>query len=261
MEHTAAVDRQFSAQASAYLTSQVHAHGRELARLGELAARVAQGEAVLDLGCGAGHASFAMAPHAREVMAYDLSADMLKVVAAAAAERSLGNISTQRGPVEKLAFPDATFALVASRYSAHHWSNAPAALCEARRVLKPGGILCMIDVVGPQGPHAPLLDTHLQAMELLRDTSHLRDYSRAEWHAMLDDAGFTRVEETDWRLDIHFADWLARMRTPPVLEAALRHLLAQAPDEFTRYYAMDPQTLDFRFESAMFVARATGESR
>ncbi len=256
MEHTDTVDRQFSARASAYLTSKVHAQGHDLARLGELAARVAREQAVLDLGCGAGHASFAMAPHASEVVAYDLSTDMLGVVAAAAAERGLPSIRTCAGPVEKLPFPDTSFALVASRYSAHHWSDARAALREARRVVKPGGYLCMIDVVGPQGPHAALLDTHLEAIELLRDTSHLRDYSRLEWRAMLGDAGFTMVDTSEWRLDIQFAAWLARMRTPPVFEAALRQLMTQAPDEVKAYYAIDPQTLDFRFESAMFVARA-----
>lgn len=258
MEHQGAVVQQFGSQAQAYLTSSVHAQGRDLGQLAELAAGVAAGATVLDLGCGAGHASFAMAPHAAEVVAYDLSHDMLDVVARAAATRGLASVRVEHGRAEQLPFADGGFALVASRYSAHHWSDPSAALREAARVLAPGGTLCLIDVVGPQGPHAALLDSHLQSIELLRDTSHVRDYSRIEWRAMLADAGFALQDEHDWRLDIGFASWLARMRTPPALEAAIRQLLAHAPDEVRAYYRVDPATLDFKLESAMFVARRSG---
>lgn len=50
------VEKQFSSQASEYLTSTVHASGRDLQRL---AVRLADypDASVLDMGCGAGHAS------------------------------------------------------------------------------------------------------------------------------------------------------------------------------------------------------------
>lgn len=257
MEHQGTVVQQFGSQAQAYLTSNVHAQGRDLGQLAELAACVPAGAIALDLGCGAGHASFAMAPHIADVVAYDLAREMLDVVSQAAATRGLASVRVQHGPAEKLPFADGSFALVASRYSAHHWGDPATALREAARVLAPGGRLCLIDVVGPQGTHAPLLDSHLQTLELLRDTSHVRDYSRIEWRAMLADAGFALQDEHDWRLDIGFSSWLARMRTPPVLEAAIRQLLAHAPDEVLAYYQVDPATLDFKLESAMFVAQRT----
>lgn len=254
MEHQDTVAQQFGSQAQAYLASSVHAQGRDLDQLAELAARVAANGSALDLGCGAGHASFAMAPYATEVVAYDLSHGMLDVVIETATARGLASVRVQHGPAERLPFADGSFNLVASRYSAHHWSDPDAALREAARVLAPGGMLCLIDVVGPQGPHAPLLNSHLQALELLRDTSHVRDYSRTEWRAMLADTGFALRDEHNWRLDIGFSSWLARMRTPPLLEAAIRQLLAHAPDEVLAHYQVNPTTLDFKLESAMFVA-------
>jgi ubiquinone/menaquinone biosynthesis C-methylase UbiE len=253
MEHHDKVDRQFGSRAQAYLQSAVHARGQDLQHLAALAATLSAGARVLDLGCGAGHASFAMAPHVGEVVAYDLSRDMLAVVRDAAAQRGLPSVRTEQGPAEQLPFEAGAFDLVVSRYSAHHWSDPAAALREAARVLKPGGCLCFIDVVGPQGPHATLLDTHLQALELLRDTSHVRDYSPTEWLAMLQHAGFELTAEQTWPLEIEFASWVARMRTPPELEAAIRHLLADAPMEVQRYYRIRA-TLDFTLESAMFTA-------
>lgn len=89
------VEKQFSSQASEYLTSTVHASGQDLQRL---AVRLADypDASVLDMGCGAGHASFVAAQNVSTVVAYDLSAHMLDVVAQAAEARQLKNITTAR---------------------------------------------------------------------------------------------------------------------------------------------------------------------
>ncbi len=94
------VEKQFSSQASEYLTSTVHASGRDLQRL---AVRLADypDASVLDMGCGAGHASFVVAQNVSTVVAYDLSAHMLDVVAQAAEARQLKNITTRQGLCRK----------------------------------------------------------------------------------------------------------------------------------------------------------------
>ena len=104
----ALVNTQFGTQAAAYLTSAVHAQGPDLEALAALVAGKSEAR-VLDLGCGGGHVSFAVAKEVREVVAYDLSPDMLAVVAKAARERGLGNLSTQQGVAEKLPFAGASF--------------------------------------------------------------------------------------------------------------------------------------------------------
>lgn len=98
------VEKQFSSQACEYLTSTVHASGRDLQRL---AVRLADypGASVLDMGCGAGHASFVAAQNVSTVVAYDLSAHMLDVVAQAAEVRQLKNITTRQGYAESLPLP------------------------------------------------------------------------------------------------------------------------------------------------------------
>lgn len=195
--HKNAVDRQFGEQANAYLTSAVHAQGKDLQRLTQLLEPHA-GARLLDLGCGAGHASFTAAARVAQVVAYDLSAQMLAVVEQAAAEKGLSNIQLQQGVAESLPFEDAGFDLVISRYSAHHWHDVGQALREVKRVLKPGGRAIFMDVVSPGHP---LLDTYLQTVEVLRDTSHVRNYAPGEWLALLTEAGLVVREVTSGPVD------------------------------------------------------------
>src|ERR1700754_2381685 len=125
MEHDVLVAHQFGSTARAYLESVTDATGADLELLAQEIA-VTPHAAVLDLGCGAGHASFAVAPHAASVTAYDLTAQMLAVVQREANTRGIKNITTVQGMAEVLPFPDAHFDFVISRYSAHHWHDVPA---------------------------------------------------------------------------------------------------------------------------------------
>src|SRR5688572_593071 len=70
--HSQAVDKQFGSQAQDYLTSAVHSQGADLHRLAGLLAPYNEAR-VIDLGCGAGHASFVAAGVVKNVIAYDLS--------------------------------------------------------------------------------------------------------------------------------------------------------------------------------------------
>jgi ubiquinone/menaquinone biosynthesis C-methylase UbiE len=217
------VEQQFDPVAASYLASPVHAQGEDLQFVAKLASASAS---VLDVGCGAGHLSFVLAPHVASIIAYDLSDSMLATVQQEAKNRNLQNLQVHKGYAESLAFPAETFDIVCTRLSAHHWAHVPAALTEMYRVLKPGGKMIVIDVVGHDDP---LVDTHLQAIELIRDPSHVRDYTVAEWKGFLKHAGFALDTEKDWRIPIDFASWIARMRTPVTHAGVIRHLFANAP--------------------------------
>ena len=233
--HSDVVQRQFGEQAAAYLSSAVHAQGSEFALLQAELAGHPQAR-VLDLGCGAGHVSFQVAGLVREVVAYDLSTQMLDVVATAASERGLSNIVTQCGPAEHLPFADGDFDFVFSRYSAHHWSDLGLALREVRRVLKPGGTAAFIDVMSPG---SPLLDTYLQSVEVLRDTSHVRDYSAGEWLRQINEAGLQVRSHSRQRLRLEYRSWVERMRTPEPMRAAVRQLQQAMGAEVREYYQIE----------------------
>ena len=162
---------------------------------------------MLDMGCGAGHASFAAAGQVAQVTAYDLSSQMLEVVAQAARDKGFANIATQQGYAESLPFADASFDVAISRYSAHHWHDVGQALREVKRVLKPGGVMIIMDVMSPGHP---IRDVWLQTVEALRDTSHVRNFSSGEWLTMASEAGLLINHLLTDRLPLEFSSWVAR---------------------------------------------------
>jgi ubiquinone/menaquinone biosynthesis C-methylase UbiE len=240
--------KQFGARAASYLNSTVHSKGADLDRLTELVSKTNPAW-VLDLGCGAGHASFAAAAGAAQrVIAYDPSADMLRVVAAEGVRRGFTNLETRVGAAEALPFESGTFDLIVTRYSAHHWANVPKALAECARVAKPGARLVVIDLVAPE---TPLFDTSLQVVEFLRDASHVRDYRISEWRAIQEAAGFRSPAITSWKLTMAFDSWIERIGTPPERVAALRAVFEALPSEVKQYFQV-ASDLSFVTDSAWF---------
>lgn len=226
MDVKESIQRRFGPAAADYAASAVHAGGPDLAAM--VAAAGATGEArLLDVATGAGHTALAFAPLVGEVVAVDLTEAMHAAGRGLADERGIANVAFQRGDAERLPFPDGSFDLVTCRYAAHHFPRPAAAAGEMARVLAPGGRVLLVDVVSFADPAA---DTVLNAIEVLRDPSHVRDHTVAQWRAMLGEAGLAPEELGSFPLRLEFGSWVARMRTAAVAVAGIRALLDAAPE-------------------------------
>ena len=242
---------QYVPRAQDYVTSINHSTGDDLDQI-EAELRDAKAARVLDLGCGGGHVSYRAAPHVAEVVACDVTPSMLDAVARTAAERGLSNITVRQAAAERLPFEDAGFDVVLCRFTTHHWQNMEAGLREARRVLKPAGRAVFIDVVAPANR---VLDTHLQAVEVLRDASHVRNYSIAEWVAALSRAEFAITGITARKLRMEFPVWIARTRTSPEHAGVIRSLQAGAPAIVRDHFAIAADG-SFDLDTAAIATRA-----
>ncbi len=115
------------------------------------------GEAVLDLGCGAGFDAFIAAqfvgPGGR-VVGIDLSPEMIAVAEAGLKEADFPHVEFRLAQVEDVPFPDASFDVALSNGVLNLIPDKAAALREICRVLRPGGRLqaCDISLVKDQVP-------------------------------------------------------------------------------------------------------------
>lgn len=105
------------------------------------------GLSILDLGCGTGDMlrRFAAAGAAR-LVGVDASDGMLEVASRLC--DGYGNVELLAGSAESLPFPAEEFDIVTSCIAFHHFPDPSGALCEAGRVLKPGGRLFICDLDG-----------------------------------------------------------------------------------------------------------------
>ncbi len=104
---------------------------------------VKQGERVLDIGCGNARDIARIATCGGNVIGVDISEGMVAAARMEVARMGLQGITLQIGDATRLNFPDASFDKVLCSEVIEHIPDAPKALREICRVLKPGGTLVL----------------------------------------------------------------------------------------------------------------------
>jgi SAM-dependent methyltransferase len=104
---------------------------------------------ILEIGPGPGILAVEiarLAPSVR-ITGLDIDPSMVERASRRATDEGLDDrMSFLAGDVASLPFPDASFDLVTSTFSAHHWTDAPAGFAEIRRVLRPHGRAIVYDL-------------------------------------------------------------------------------------------------------------------
>ena len=115
----------------------------------------------------------------------------------------------------------------------------------------------MLAVVDTVTASDPLIDTYFQAIELLRDCSHVRNRSRAEWEDAIGRAGLRPGTVVPFRVRLDFRSWVERMNTPKLHADAILALQRAVPDTARRHFDTEADG-SFCIDVALFQASKPG---
>ncbi len=172
----------WSERAEAYRQSKPHSQGADLDLVVEWAAGC---RTAIDVATGGGHVARRLREAGLEVVSCDSAPGMQPDVICFA---------------EELPFADASFDLAATRVAAHHFSDVAAAVRELARVAATRVIV--VDNL--------YMDEAAEEADRIRDPSHVRNYTEAQWRRFLSDAGLEPEEVRVFDFPIEFEPWLER---------------------------------------------------
>jgi ubiquinone/menaquinone biosynthesis C-methylase UbiE len=233
------VRAQYGKVGDAYVKSAGHAGGGDLQRMLALA-EPKPTDTLLDIATGGGHVARVIGPHVGRVIASDLTPEMLDHAIPYLESQGLTNIEPLIADAQALPLGDASIDIVTCRIAPHHFPDPAAFVAEVARVLKPGGRFLLVDSTVPAGPVGDLFN----AYETVRDPSHVRSLTEAEWIALLEASGL-RIEAVEpFRKRHEFDDWTSRMRVSPEDRGRLRAMMSDAGDAVHRAFevAFDPES-------------------
>ena len=223
LNHDNRVRDEFTRQAETFSASSAITDAALTQRFVDALGEAARG-VVLDVACGPGILSAAIAKSAREVTGFDLTPEMLNKAAQRCAAAGVGNVSFREGNAAELPFADAAFDAAVTRLSVHHFDRPARVMSEIFRVLRPGGRFVIADVISSELPSEAEL---MNAIEILRDPSHVRMLPGSELSSLVKQAGFVIESGTTWDKPREFEEWMGIVNDParvPPLRAVVRAL-------------------------------------
>jgi SAM-dependent methyltransferase len=190
----------WSQRAEAFRTSPTHAAGEDLELVVEWCEPGA-GVTVLDVATGGGHVARRLREEGCTVVTLDPAPGMRADVV---------------GRAEDLPFADGSFDAVACRVAPHHFDDVVTAVKEMARVARDRVVV----------EDNVFFDEASEEAERLRDPTHVRCHSEAEWRSFFGLAGLEIVAERRFDRRIGLDAWLARVETPPEDAKRVKELLA-----------------------------------
>ena len=190
--HTEIVVDQFTRQATPFANAAAM-RDEDALRLLVTFSGAGADDTVLDVACGPGLVVGAFAKVVRHASGIDLTPAMIDKAREHAAALALRNVDWHVGNVAALPFADRSFSLVVSRFAFHHFVDPPGVLREMVRVCARGGRVVVADVAASDDPKRA---DAFNRMERLRDPSHTRALTLAEWRRLFADAGLPAPRET-----------------------------------------------------------------
>ena len=209
-KHNKLIREEFARQVDSMPMSPIFTSSDILDRI-KSAARLTSSSRVLDLGCGPGVVTETLAADAGEIIAFDIAPEMIYHAFQRCEEAHLANVGFVVGHAERLPFHESSFDIVVTRLTFHHFPDPRAAISEMSRVIRSDGSIIIADVVSSEVPEEAKLHN---ALEVLRDPSHVKMISCTGLKNLIRSAGLV-IEAADcWIREREFGEWLQITNAP-----------------------------------------------
>jgi len=230
------IREQFGRTATAYVEATHFTGGEDLEEAARLL-KPSHDDNMLDVACGGGHMALFFAPMVRQVVASDLTMQMLKKAQEHIAEEGrVDNVVFREADAEDLPFPAGSFTLLTCRIAPHHFADVPQALREFHRVLRRGGRMAIIDTLMPSDPE---IAEFFQTMEKMRNPTHIKAFSEDEWQKMILDSELILQETMIISKTHDFQEWTKTAGLNRAKVQELNKFFMDAPQKIHDYFKIE----------------------
>ena len=216
------VQQNFGRQALAYNANCLLADEENLNTIIRMAGITGR-ERVLDLATGTGFLAAALSKAAKEVLATDITVEMLQQTR----PKTDSNTAFALADVEKLPFSDNSFDVVTCRVALHHFTKPETAILEMHRVCRTDGRVVIMDVISSEDG---VKGAYHNTMERLRDSSHVKQYSRSELEGMMKASGLKIDEVNLWNYTWLMDEWLSIANPNSGASTEIRRMMIDSMD-------------------------------
>ncbi len=172
---------------------------------------------VLDVACGPGIVSCAIAPRVASIRGLDAAPELLERAKRWQTELDLSNVTWDVGDPTALDYEAGSFDLVVTRFSFHHLGEPVRTLREMVRVCKLGGRLVVADVAP-----SPATSRAFDEFETIRDPSHTHALTEPEFEAAFAEVGLPIVRRKRYGLTMPLETQLAASFPGPERQSLAR---------------------------------------
>ena len=224
MDHFSRVKEEFKRQAETLSVASVFTDSGVLEQI-RAAIKPTRMMNLLDLGCGPGIVTAAMAPDVREAVAYDLTPEMLDKAKQRCQEAGLKNVRFELGSAEHLPFDEGGFDCVVTRLTTHHFLDPRRVMKEVVRVTRRGGKVVVADVVSSENDEEAALHN---ALETLRDPTHVQMLSSSAMMELIQSAGLRMTSNVTWEMKRDYEEWIRITNAPERIKPLYTIMVALA---------------------------------
>ncbi len=235
-DHGDAIRAEFTHQSSSFGMAAAMTSAETLGALVELVPEDPGSEWV-DLACGPGLVTRAIAGRVGSVRGLDLTPAMVEEAQRRAAEEGVDNVDFALGDATATGLSDASFDGAITRLSLHHIPGPARVVAEMARVVRPGGWVAIGDIPADADGEAA---AWREEIERLRDPSHWACVTPGRLRSMGEAAGLALDSERLVSIDIDYEEWLERGSGGRAATELIDELLTQRPATAESFCVVGP---------------------